>query len=565
MDIITSTLTEESNKKYSIFDNSEIIPTCIDTDFICEVTQEIICEPMLAEDGFIYEKSVIEEWIQKSETNKISLKSPRTNMPMGKKIIYSIQHKNMIDNFISANPRFIKFQHVNDMTYMKNKQTIITILVNQNYEELLKYKDFIINDRPDRSETFIMKIVQKCARDGNKSFDHVIIHVLENCSDINVPGYDGVRIIQYLCYYCSPELIIYICKNAAKLGIEFDFAVQRHYCPILMYMNYKNENIATNSETIKHLIQATNNIDSCYDQGSSSVLRQLVKYSDLENIQLYYNKFGISPRDNISELVTTAVNRNDDNGAGAGIAQFLLDMIPVINNVVDDEVPEINNEVVEELVVNNNVVVEEPVVNNVVVIQEPVVNNNVVIQEPVVNNNVVIQEPVVNNNVVIQEPVVNNNVVIEEPEVINNVGILRVLQVLEDMSALENNEVAIAINENSESDIDNDSSEYTRSSSEGSSEDSSEDSSEGSSEGSGEGSSEGSGEGSSEGSMTDSNPDSGSCSGSGSDSEIISDDEHHIYYNNINNINDNNNYIRLNNILNQLVNTYEYDDHGFIV
>ncbi|KAK9811294.1 hypothetical protein WJX72_001288 [[Myrmecia] bisecta] len=49
--------------------------------FTCPITQELIRDPVIAADGFTYERSSIEKWLQKSDT------SPMTNLKLEHRIL----------------------------------------------------------------------------------------------------------------------------------------------------------------------------------------------------------------------------------------------------------------------------------------------------------------------------------------------------------------------------------------------------------------------------------------------------------------------------------------------
>ena len=56
-------------------------------EFLCPITQELPVDPVIAEDGHIYERSAIGQWLARSD------KSPHTNQPMGKSLLPALQVK----------------------------------------------------------------------------------------------------------------------------------------------------------------------------------------------------------------------------------------------------------------------------------------------------------------------------------------------------------------------------------------------------------------------------------------------------------------------------------------
>ena len=65
-------------------------------EFLCPITYELPLEPVLAEDGKVYERSAIETWL------KDKPRSPTTNVPMGTKLTPATQIKNMIERMVKS-------------------------------------------------------------------------------------------------------------------------------------------------------------------------------------------------------------------------------------------------------------------------------------------------------------------------------------------------------------------------------------------------------------------------------------------------------------------------------
>ena len=65
-------------------------------DLVCPITQELPFDPVLAEDGKIYERNAIVEWLGRERT------SPVTRAHMGRRIIPAIQTKNTISTLIKS-------------------------------------------------------------------------------------------------------------------------------------------------------------------------------------------------------------------------------------------------------------------------------------------------------------------------------------------------------------------------------------------------------------------------------------------------------------------------------
>eukprot|EP00548_Thalassiothrix_antarctica_P019455 CAMPEP_0194182718 /NCGR_PEP_ID=MMETSP0154-20130528/26490_1 /TAXON_ID=1049557 /ORGANISM="Thalassiothrix antarctica, Strain L6-D1" /LENGTH=258 /DNA_ID=CAMNT_0038899159 /DNA_START=118 /DNA_END=891 /DNA_ORIENTATION=- len=68
-------------------------------EYICPITTELPLNPVIAEDGRVYERTAIECHMNTQGGN---LKSPVTNEPMGRKLVPAVQVQNTIKLFISS-------------------------------------------------------------------------------------------------------------------------------------------------------------------------------------------------------------------------------------------------------------------------------------------------------------------------------------------------------------------------------------------------------------------------------------------------------------------------------
>lgn len=66
-------------------------------EFVCPITQELPVDPVTAEDGRVYERKAIEEWLARGNG-----KSPSTNEQMGGKLLPALQVKNMISIMVRS-------------------------------------------------------------------------------------------------------------------------------------------------------------------------------------------------------------------------------------------------------------------------------------------------------------------------------------------------------------------------------------------------------------------------------------------------------------------------------
>ena len=65
-------------------------------ELVCPITWSLPVDPVMAEDGKVYERSAIEEWLKQQG------KSPMTNMAMGTRLLPALQVKNMIRTMVAS-------------------------------------------------------------------------------------------------------------------------------------------------------------------------------------------------------------------------------------------------------------------------------------------------------------------------------------------------------------------------------------------------------------------------------------------------------------------------------
>lgn len=66
-------------------------------EFVCPIMHELPMDPVMAEDGHVYERKAIEEWFACGNG-----KSPVTNSAMGSRVLPAVQVKNMIVSMVKS-------------------------------------------------------------------------------------------------------------------------------------------------------------------------------------------------------------------------------------------------------------------------------------------------------------------------------------------------------------------------------------------------------------------------------------------------------------------------------
>lgn len=70
------------------------------TELRCPITNELPIDPVMAADGHCYENSAIKKWFSQ---NPEQVRSPVTNLPMGKNLIRVVQLRNITKHLVTSN------------------------------------------------------------------------------------------------------------------------------------------------------------------------------------------------------------------------------------------------------------------------------------------------------------------------------------------------------------------------------------------------------------------------------------------------------------------------------
>jgi len=187
----------------------------IHPNYTCSITHQIFYDPVVTEDGYIYERTAIEQWIDTKNT------SPMTNKKISKNLISVHTIKQIIDDIIKKNPKLAKERYKPDMTYLKNIKKITGFIQQGKFNELLKYKNFDLKSMYD--EDILKKFFKSCNN------EEVIKHLFDdedvikqfrsskNSSDLIIS-----KCLTYISIYSNVTAIKYLVKGyRIKLFLAF--------------------------------------------------------------------------------------------------------------------------------------------------------------------------------------------------------------------------------------------------------------------------------------------------------------------------------------------------------
>ena len=107
----------------------------------CPITHQIFVDPVFAEDGHVYEREAILQWL---DTKK---ESPLTRKPIKKNVRSAHIIKGLVTKYLEENPDQKKHQFKKFQVYGENKKEIIELVEHEDFSELVYYTNFVLTDQ----------------------------------------------------------------------------------------------------------------------------------------------------------------------------------------------------------------------------------------------------------------------------------------------------------------------------------------------------------------------------------------------------------------------------------
>ncbi len=324
-------ITGKKRKRVSDFEEKEP-PTKkikVDNYIVCPISKKIYYDPVSADDGYVYERTSLEKWLDEKGT------SPATGERMSQKVHSSLPTKIMVNDFIKCNPKYKNMQYVQDLTYNVNYKIIMRFLENKRFHKLLEYVDYCIMNKCYSIPGSIPIIQHLCIHCKD---DNIIKHVLDHCLDIEVPDkISGYMPIHNVCRYGSDSIIKYMINKCSNLECKTYFKLR----PIHMICQYST------ASNVKCLIDKGVNLD-CADMYGITPILIACKYGDYAMIR-HLNNAGVNVcthDNNKNTVVNISLQYQDKNTIIYILAEYYRKMLTfTISN--DDIVAE--DEIVSEL------------------------------------------------------------------------------------------------------------------------------------------------------------------------------------------------------------------------
>jgi ankyrin repeat protein len=234
----------------------------IDIDSLyCPITREIYNEPILIEDGFIYEREALLLWFKTHDT------SPKTSKIVNKTYFNCFDKKQQVNEYLLQNPEKISEQ------YRLIENTIEYIINNKNnYEDILNNMDLT-------SLTLDLNKINNFNNFINIKSNVLLKKLIDITIDLEYSNNNGWRPIHFICRYSNPEMIKYIIDK----GVNLECVINNGWKPIHFICRHSGP------EMIKYIIDKGVDLE-CVTTSGWRPIHLICRHSTPEMIEYIIDK-----------------------------------------------------------------------------------------------------------------------------------------------------------------------------------------------------------------------------------------------------------------------------------
>ena len=266
----------------------------IKKNYICPITKMIFLQPVMADDGIIYEEHAIREWYAHNDNT-----SPITKEKMSDTLKPILAIKNTIEEYLKIYPHEKEERFVPLRTHEANKKFVEKIFKEcKNYQNLLSYTNFN------------MEYIFVCKK-TNEFFQNASVEVqkylIDNCDNIKTRNSVACCLLHYVFWRSSMEVVVHVLsKNISLNDIGNDDDNEN-----LIHFLCQNKNL-----TLEIFIQVINKIKNFHTKNNKGktpfdFLCSLNKNN--RNLIRYYIVNIIEPAEREAELKNSQVVATIEN------------------------------------------------------------------------------------------------------------------------------------------------------------------------------------------------------------------------------------------------------------
>lgn len=289
--------------------------------FKCYLTNLIFHDPVVAEDGYIYEFLAIKHWLSKKNV------SPRTGEPMGDTLQPVKHFSSLVNKYLEDRVELIEQKFYNKKPYYLFHDEFIGSILKNEFHALTDYTDVLINDPlwgDDDTDTICSYLFVNCGDND------IIKQIIDNSIDYDSDNCRGERPIHLACKFASEDIIEHLinknvnidivdskgnkpihyftkcqnnASNIAKYFIEKDEQSDTYNEDGLLPIHLVSQNMSS-WECIKPFIESNHDLEvlsqegmkpihyACRDCGSAGLIKKFISLDiDLESCTEDHNNY----------------------------------------------------------------------------------------------------------------------------------------------------------------------------------------------------------------------------------------------------------------------------------
>jgi len=278
----------------------------------CPISHDIFYDPVIAMDGIVYERALIENWFLKSNT------SPIKRCEMKDELIECIFVKNLVEEFLQKHPEFKCDQYKPNLSYTFNKHRITRHITDNRSDKLFMYHSFDLADMINAGT--LQYLLQNS---GVKP----MIHVLDNALDLDATSAGGVRAIHNICQYGSVDVL----KHLLTKKVDINAPMNNFWTPLMLLCRHGSY------ESLKLFTE----MDGVNCEGTEEMHPILVaaEHSDIESIRLIVSKVkNLKVVNSNGRNFTYILRRNKKSGSDErkGLIMELVGNKDIMEMVIND-------------------------------------------------------------------------------------------------------------------------------------------------------------------------------------------------------------------------------------
>ena len=235
----------------------------------CPLTKLIFCDPVTAEDGYIYESMAIKNHLAQNKT------SPTNNNNMGSTLLPCRRVKELVEDFLRNNEEYRNEQFLFKKPFFLFKRDFLVALKNKDYQTIHEFTNIILNTEVNRNKETLFEVVCKICP------DETIKYIIDNSIDYDVYDCRLLKPIHLACKYASFNIISYLfAKKVDVLSIDMCGETPLGY--LIMY-RYEEDGFTT---VLKELLELGAEVNN-QNQTGLSPAHYIIKKGDLDTLVLF--------------------------------------------------------------------------------------------------------------------------------------------------------------------------------------------------------------------------------------------------------------------------------------